>query len=67
MTVDLKMRRWVIGLSLALLVSMTLAWNERIDDPWGLLMVLFSTLGLTTAIVISARRTARRAQERENL
>lgn len=59
-------RVWAAILSLIFLGSMALAWNQRIPDPWGLWMVLISALGLTTAIVIGAVQTARRARAGDN-
>lgn len=41
-------------MGIALVLSMILAWNERIPDPWGLYMVLLSMLGLMIAIVFSS-------------
>lgn len=47
------------GLFVAVLVSMSLAWNQRIADPWGLYLIVLSVAGFVTSVVSLAIRTAR--------
>ena len=48
-------KRNIIGiLAAAFPASMVLAWNERIPDPWGLLLVLVTFLVLTAGIAAAA-------------
>jgi len=49
-----KNQTWTLVMGIALVLSMVLAWNERIPDPLGLYMVLLSMLGLMIAIVFSS-------------
>lgn len=47
------------GLFFAVLVSMSLAWNQRIADPWGLYLIVLSVAGFMISVVSLAIRTAR--------
>lgn len=47
------------GLFVAVLVSMSLAWNQRIADPWGLYLIVLSVAGFMISVVSLAIRTAR--------
>lgn len=47
------------GLFVAVLVSMSLAWNQRIADPWGLYLIVLSVAGFVISVVSLAIRTAR--------
>ena len=47
------------GLFVAMLVSMSLAWNQRIADPWGLYLIVLSVAGFMISVVSLAIRTAR--------
>ncbi|PRB69349.1 hypothetical protein [Arthrobacter sp. MYb213] len=47
------------GLFVAVLVSMSLAWKQRIADPWGLYLIVLSVAGFMISVVSLAIRTAR--------
>ncbi|GAA1406714.1 hypothetical protein AUR04nite_05310 [Glutamicibacter uratoxydans] len=52
-------KRNIIGiLAAAFLASMVLAWNERIPDPWGLLLVLVTFLALGISLAALAIKKA---------
>lgn len=47
------------GLFIAVLISMSLAWNQRIEDPWGAYLIVLSVAGFVISVVSLAIRTAR--------
>ncbi|GAA2957828.1 hypothetical protein ACX5K5_01540 [Glutamicibacter bergerei] len=51
--------KYSVGFFIAFLISMSLAWNSRIADPWGLYLVLLSVAGFVISVVNLAIRTAR--------
>lgn len=52
-------KRNIIGiLAAAFFASMVLAWNERIPDPWGLLLVLVTFLALGISLAALAIKKA---------
>ncbi len=46
-------------LFIAVLISLSLAWNQRIADPWGLYLIVLSVAGFVISVVSLAIRTAR--------
>lgn len=51
--------KYSVGLFVAVLISMSLAWNQRIEDPWGLYLIVLSVTGFVISLVSLAIRTAR--------
>lgn len=50
---------------MAIFVSLYLAWNQRIPDPWGLYLILLSVGGFTVTLVCLAVKKSR-VESREN-
>ncbi|MGO2053889.1 hypothetical protein ACT3TP_08580 [Glutamicibacter sp. AOP38-B1-38] len=57
--------KYSTGFFMAIFVSLYLAWNQRIPDPWGLYLILLSVGGFTVTLVCLAVKKSR-VESREN-